>query len=75
MQKQFSHVSALTGSQTQASYTANLSLAVVCRTFLTTSTLLMATLAAHQIRVHLQYLGYPIANDSVYADARIWVRT
>ncbi|ORY00915.1 pseudouridine synthase [Basidiobolus meristosporus CBS 931.73] len=26
----------------------------------------------HQIRVHLQYLGYPIANDPVYADESIW---
>ena len=29
---------------------------------------------AHQIRVHLQYLGYPIANDPMYSDTRIWVR-
>ncbi|THH09086.1 hypothetical protein EW145_g2259 [Phellinidium pouzarii] len=27
---------------------------------------------SHQIRVHLQYLGHPIANDAVYADAKIW---
>ncbi|KAH8830423.1 pseudouridine synthase [Flagelloscypha sp. PMI_526] len=27
---------------------------------------------SHQIRVHLQYLGHPISNDSVYADPRIW---
>ncbi|KAI5119821.1 hypothetical protein M0805_004756 [Coniferiporia weirii] len=27
---------------------------------------------SHQIRVHLQYLGHPIANDTVYADAKIW---
>ncbi|CAG8541005.1 14406_t:CDS:2, partial [Acaulospora morrowiae] len=26
----------------------------------------------HQIRVHLQYLGYPIANDPLYAHPRIW---
>ena len=29
--------------------------------------------AAHQIRVHLQYLGHPIANDQVYSETRIWV--
>ena len=28
---------------------------------------------AHQIRVHLQYLGHPIANDQVYSETRIWV--
>ena len=28
---------------------------------------------AHQIRVHLQFLGYPIANDPIYSDAKIWV--
>ncbi|KAK7472266.1 hypothetical protein VKT23_000387 [Stygiomarasmius scandens] len=27
---------------------------------------------SHQIRVHLQYLGHPIANDSVYCEERIW---
>ncbi|RXW25577.1 hypothetical protein EST38_g259 [Candolleomyces aberdarensis] len=27
---------------------------------------------SHQLRVHLQYLGYPIANDPVYSDKRIW---
>ncbi|KAI0740953.1 pseudouridine synthase [Earliella scabrosa] len=27
---------------------------------------------SHQIRVHLQYLGYPIANDPIYSDPRIW---
>ncbi|KAI9067461.1 pseudouridine synthase [Trametes sanguinea] len=27
---------------------------------------------SHQIRVHLQYLGHPIANDPIYSDARIW---
>ncbi|TFY70093.1 hypothetical protein EVJ58_g33 [Rhodofomes roseus] len=27
---------------------------------------------SHQIRVHLQYLGYPIANDPVYSETRIW---
>ncbi|KAJ1976861.1 DRAP deaminase [Dimargaris cristalligena] len=26
----------------------------------------------HQIRVHLQYLGYPIANDPLYCNARVW---
>jgi len=26
----------------------------------------------HQIRIHLQYLGYPILNDPLYNDARIW---
>ncbi|GJE98159.1 pseudouridine synthase domain-containing protein [Phanerochaete sordida] len=29
---------------------------------------------SHQIRVHLQYLGYPIANDPVYSDETIWGR-
>lgn len=29
---------------------------------------------AHQIRVHLQYLGHSIANDPVYSEERIWVR-
>ncbi|KAF9450108.1 pseudouridine synthase [Macrolepiota fuliginosa MF-IS2] len=27
---------------------------------------------SHQIRVHLQFLGYPIANDPVYSEERIW---
>ncbi|KAF9262670.1 pseudouridine synthase [Marasmius fiardii PR-910] len=27
---------------------------------------------SHQIRVHLQYLGHPIANDPVYSELRIW---
>ncbi|THV06660.1 pseudouridine synthase [Dendrothele bispora CBS 962.96] len=27
---------------------------------------------SHQIRVHLQYLGHPIANDTVYSEERIW---
>ncbi|KAI0343606.1 pseudouridine synthase [Trametopsis cervina] len=27
---------------------------------------------SHQIRVHLQWLGYPIANDPIYSEARIW---
>ncbi|KAI6101423.1 pseudouridine synthase [Pisolithus croceorrhizus] len=27
---------------------------------------------SHQIRVHLQYLGYPIANDPIYSEERIW---
>lgn len=26
----------------------------------------------HQIRVHLQYLGYPIANDPIYSNPQIW---
>jgi hypothetical protein len=32
-------------------------------------------LPAHQIRVHLQYLGYPIANDPVYSETKIWARS
>jgi len=27
---------------------------------------------AHQLRVHLQFLGHPIANDPVYSEKRIW---
>ncbi|EIN04209.1 pseudouridine synthase [Punctularia strigosozonata HHB-11173 SS5] len=27
---------------------------------------------SHQIRVHLQYLGFPIANDTLYCDPRVW---
>ncbi|KAI0828033.1 pseudouridine synthase [Trametes gibbosa] len=27
---------------------------------------------SHQIRVHLQFLGHPIANDPIYSDSRIW---
>ncbi|KIO28870.1 hypothetical protein M407DRAFT_71186 [Tulasnella calospora MUT 4182] len=27
----------------------------------------------HQIRVHLQHIGYPIANDPIYADEKVWV--
>jgi tRNA pseudouridine synthase 9 len=27
---------------------------------------------AHQIRVHLQFLGHPIANDTLYRDPHIW---
>ncbi|KAI0752768.1 pseudouridine synthase [Daedaleopsis nitida] len=27
---------------------------------------------SHQIRVHLQCLGFPIANDPIYSDVRIW---
>lgn len=27
---------------------------------------------AHQIRVHLQYLGYPIANDPLYGLTSVW---
>lgn len=26
----------------------------------------------HQIRVHLQYLGYPIANDPIYSNPDVW---
>lgn len=26
----------------------------------------------HQIRVHLQYLGHPIANDPIYSNPQIW---
>ncbi|CAK9441793.1 uncharacterized protein LODBEIA_P56610 [Lodderomyces beijingensis] len=26
----------------------------------------------HQIRIHLQYLGYPIANDPIYSSAQVW---
>lgn len=27
---------------------------------------------SHQIRVHLQYLGHPIANDPIYANEYVW---
>ncbi|KAJ7188981.1 pseudouridine synthase [Mycena filopes] len=27
---------------------------------------------SHQIRVHLQFLGHPVANDPVYSETRIW---
>ncbi|KAJ3509344.1 hypothetical protein NLJ89_g5265 [Agrocybe chaxingu] len=27
---------------------------------------------SHQLRVHLQFLGFPIANDPVYSEKRIW---
>ncbi|KAJ6593188.1 hypothetical protein B0H19DRAFT_13751 [Mycena capillaripes] len=27
---------------------------------------------SHQIRVHLQFLGHPVANDPVYSEAKIW---
>ncbi|TRM68824.1 hypothetical protein BD626DRAFT_543810 [Schizophyllum amplum] len=27
---------------------------------------------SHQLRVHLQFLGYPIANDPVYSTPKIW---
>ncbi|KAF8058712.1 tRNA-pseudouridine synthase [Lyophyllum atratum] len=27
---------------------------------------------SHQIRVHLQFLGHPIANDPVYSETKIW---
>ena len=26
----------------------------------------------HQIRVHLQYIGYPIANDPIYSNGYVW---
>jgi RluA family pseudouridine synthase len=26
----------------------------------------------HQLRVHLQFLGHPIANDPIYANKRVW---
>lgn len=26
----------------------------------------------HQIRVHLQYIGYPIANDTIYSNEWVW---
>ncbi|KAF8529850.1 pseudouridine synthase [Gautieria morchelliformis] len=29
---------------------------------------------SHQIRVHLQYLGHPIANDPIYTGKKVWVR-
>ena len=29
-------------------------------------------MSAHQIRVHLQYLGYPIANDPLYSHTSVW---
>ncbi|KAH9042921.1 pseudouridine synthase [Lactarius deliciosus] len=31
-----------------------------------------SVLHSHQIRVRLQYLGYPIANDPVYSETKIW---
>lgn len=45
-----------------------------CKYSLTSSvfTKLMIVLA-HQIRVHLQYLGHSIANDPVYSETKIWV--
>ncbi|QRW12676.1 RNA pseudouridine synthase [Ceratobasidium sp. AG-Ba] len=27
---------------------------------------------SHQIRVHLQYIGHPVANDPVYQNVRVW---
>ncbi|KAK7691907.1 hypothetical protein QCA50_005312 [Cerrena zonata] len=45
-------------------YDANTDTSVVhCRPF---------TGRSHQLRVHLQFLGHPIANDPVYSSARIW---
>lgn len=29
----------------------------------------------HQLRVHLQFLGHPIANDPLYANKRVWGET
>ncbi|KAG8862623.1 hypothetical protein FRB96_001182 [Tulasnella sp. 330] len=29
-------------------------------------------LHSHQIRVHLQFIGHPIANDPVYSDPKVW---
>jgi hypothetical protein len=29
---------------------------------------------AHQIRVHLQFIGFPVANDPIYGDPVVWVR-
>jgi hypothetical protein len=29
----------------------------------------------HQIRIHLQYLGYPISNDPLYNNVDVWGRT
>lgn len=29
----------------------------------------------HQIRVHLQYLGFPIANDPIYSNVAVWGET
>ncbi|KAJ7799953.1 pseudouridine synthase [Mycena olivaceomarginata] len=39
-----------------------------------TSVVLCAPLTgrSHQIRVHLQFLGHPVANDPVYSEKRIW---
>lgn len=31
-----------------------------------------ADMTAHQIRVHLQYLGHPIANDPLYSSPDVW---
>ena len=31
-----------------------------------------ADFVAHQIRVHLQYIGYPIANDPLYGHSSVW---
>ncbi|CAL1711603.1 unnamed protein product [Somion occarium] len=45
-------------------YDANTDTSVVhCRPF---------TGRSHQLRVHLQFLGHPIANDPVYSSPRIW---
>ncbi|KAF8190818.1 tRNA-pseudouridine synthase [Pholiota molesta] len=45
-------------------YDANTDSSVVrCRPF---------TGRSHQLRVHLQFLGYPIANDPIYSEKRIW---
>lgn len=34
--------------------------------------MMSALMSAHQIRVHLQYLGHPIANDPLYGLPTIW---
>lgn len=44
-----------------------------CPYFTVVFVLKLINVAAHQIRVHLQYLGYPVANDPVYSEVRIWV--
>ncbi|KAF8340950.1 tRNA-pseudouridine synthase [Amanita rubescens] len=45
-------------------YDANTNTSVIrCRPF---------TGRSHQLRVHLQFLGHPIANDPVYTDNKIW---
>ena len=43
-----------------------------CLYFTAVFVLELIDIAAHQIRVHLQYLGYPVANDPIYSEIRIW---